>query len=190
MQASYYRDQVANISENLVPIRLDIELEGYKLRDSFMWNMKERFLTPEKFAELLCEDLDVATSVFAPMIVESIKAQIQEHQLVFLSEVPADEDMRITINLDIHFGTYSYRDRFEWDLSSSLSPEEFSRILASDLGLGGEFASLAAHAIHEQLLRGKAVLSAGGDEDEGAAIMMFREATRAVGVVGRVGERL
>ncbi|KAJ3203058.1 hypothetical protein HDU67_010429, partial [Dinochytrium kinnereticum] len=36
----YYRDQAANVTENLVPIRLDIDLENFKLKDSFMWNMK------------------------------------------------------------------------------------------------------------------------------------------------------
>jgi hypothetical protein len=28
------------VLENLVPIKLDIEVEGYKLKDNFMWNLK------------------------------------------------------------------------------------------------------------------------------------------------------
>lgn len=47
------------------------------------------------------------------------------------------------------------RDRFEWDVGSDLTPEEFSRQLAADLGIGGEFVSMIAHEIHEQLYRFK-----------------------------------
>ncbi|KAJ3111200.1 hypothetical protein HDU96_005900 [Phlyctochytrium bullatum] len=178
----YYREQVAQIAENLVPIKLDLEFEGFRLRDNFMWNLKvERFMTPQKFVELLCEDLNLSVATYGPIITDSIKAQLQEHMVSYQSEVPPEEDMRISINLDLQFGTYTYRDRFEWDLSSPLTPEEFAKMLAADLGLGGEFAALASHAIHEQLQRGKMVLAAGGDEDDGSAVMLFREATRAVG---------
>jgi hypothetical protein len=56
-------------------------------------------LTPEKFAELLCDDLDVPNSIVGVQVVESMKSQIQDHLNSFLNEVPADEDMRITINV-------------------------------------------------------------------------------------------
>lgn len=52
-------------------------------------------------------------------------------------------------------GRLNLRDRFEWDLSSDLTPEEFSRTLASDLGIGGEFVSMIAHSIHEQISKYK-----------------------------------
>ena len=38
--------------EVLVPIRLDMDIEGQKLRDTFMWNKTESMLTPEQFAEV------------------------------------------------------------------------------------------------------------------------------------------
>ncbi|KAI7871451.1 hypothetical protein BDF14DRAFT_1718984, partial [Spinellus fusiger] len=49
------------------------------------------------------------------------------------------------------------RDRFEWDLDNMASnaPEVFSRQLASELGVGGEYISIIAHAIREQLYRHK-----------------------------------
>jgi hypothetical protein len=49
------------------------------------------------------------------------------------------------------------RDRFEWDLADNTAgaPEVFSRQLASDLGIGGEFVAIIAHAIREQLYRHK-----------------------------------
>ncbi|KAJ3102242.1 Chromatin structure remodeling complex protein sfh1 [Phlyctochytrium planicorne] len=176
----YYRDQMAATTENLVPIKLEVDLEGFKLKDSFMWNMKEKFMTPEKFADLLCEDLDVPASTYSPIIVEIIKSQLQDHYNMFLNEVPFEEDTRITINLDIQFANFNYKDRFEWDLASPLTPAEFAKILAADLGLGGEFATLVAHAIAEKIAKGRAVTSVGGDEDE-AVVAMFQDTTKPVG---------
>lgn len=57
--------------------------------------------------------------------------------------------------LDLHVGGINLRDRFEWDVGSDLTPEEFSKQLAGDLGIGGEFVALIAHEIHEQLFRYK-----------------------------------
>lgn len=57
--------------------------------------------------------------------------------------------------MDLHVGGTNLRDRFEWDVGSDLTPEEFSRQLAADLGVGGEFVSIIAHEIHEQLYRFK-----------------------------------
>lgn len=41
----------------LVPIRIDLEMEGQKIRDTFTWNKNEQLVTPEIFAEILCDDL-------------------------------------------------------------------------------------------------------------------------------------
>lgn len=62
-------------------------------------------------------------------------------------------------------------DHIEWDLLSPLTPEEFSRTLAAELGLTGEAVPLIAHAVHEELLKHKkdaiewGVI--GGDRDAG-----------------------
>ena len=43
-------------------------------------------------------------------------------------------------------------DQFEWDLAEDKnSPEEFSRKLCADLGLGGEFATAILYSIRGQL---------------------------------------
>ncbi|KAI8838756.1 hypothetical protein BJ741DRAFT_663205 [Chytriomyces cf. hyalinus JEL632] len=193
-----YRDSAATISEMLVPIRLDLELEGMKLKDSFMWNLKERFITPKKFAEFLCEDLDVPASIYGAGIEESMKAQIAEHLANLSGEVPFEEDSRIVINLDILFNQYHLIDRFEWDLSSDMTPEQFALQLSQDLGLGSEFPPLVACAIHEQIAKVKNVVVAIGssnpqmnnidDVDEANLILgMLRESTRALDVGFRGG---
>jgi hypothetical protein len=114
----------------------------------------EPAMTPDKFAELICLDLDLSPSNYAPMVASLIKSQIQDYKRYYMShDYPIPEDSRVIIKLDITTGKIHLRDRFEWDLDSEISPEQFARILVSDLGLGGEFKTLIAHSIHEQLHR-------------------------------------
>lgn len=91
----------ANLAELLVPIRLDMEIEGQKLRDTFTWNkngtynlffilsylffkykiiFSESLITPEQFAEVLCDDLDLNPLPFVPAIAQSIRQQIEAFQ--------------------------------------------------------------------------------------------------------------
>lgn len=59
--------------------------------------------------------------------------------------------------LDLQIGKINLRDRFEWDLENTTgnAPEIFSRQLAAEVGLGGEYVCIIAHAIREQLYRHK-----------------------------------
>ncbi|KAG0023569.1 Chromatin structure remodeling complex protein sfh1 [Entomortierella chlamydospora] len=147
-------EAVADQDAILVPIRLDIDTDDYRLRDSFTWNVNEQLLTPEKFAEILCDDLDLSTAKFVPEIAQSIRNQIAEFEPIAEVQVPT-EGSRVVIQLDLHVGGINLRDRFEWDVGSDLTPEEFARQLTADLGIGGEFVSMIAHEIHEQLYRFK-----------------------------------
>ncbi|KAF8945143.1 hypothetical protein BGZ47_003184 [Haplosporangium gracile] len=147
-------DAVADQDAILVPIRLDIDTDDYRLRDTFTWNVNEQLMTPESFAEILCDDLDLSTAKFVPEIAQSIRNQIAEFEPVAEVQVP-NEGSRVVIQLDLHVGGINLRDRFEWDVGSELTPEEFSRQLTADLGIGGEFVTMIAHEIHEQLYRFK-----------------------------------
>ncbi|KAG0297708.1 hypothetical protein BGZ97_004244 [Linnemannia gamsii] len=147
-------DAVADQDAILVPIRLDIDTDDYRLRDTFTWNVNEQLMTPESFAEILCDDLDLSPAKFVPEIAQSIRNQIAEFEPVAEVQVP-NEGSRVVIQLDLHVGGINLRDRFEWDVGSELTPEEFSRQLAADLGIGGEFVTMIAHEIHEQLYRFK-----------------------------------
>lgn len=62
--------------ECLVPIRLDIECDGVKLRDCFTWNRNEQLVTLEQMAEVLCDDLDLNPINFVPAIVNAMKQQV------------------------------------------------------------------------------------------------------------------
>jgi len=134
----------------LVPIRVDLEIEGQKLRDTFTWNKNELLITPEIFAEIICDDLDLNPVPFIPAISQSIRQQLESHPSDNIIE--DNTDQRVIIKLNIHVGNVSLVDQFEWDMSEPQnSPEEFAKKLASELGLGGEFVTSIAYSIRGQL---------------------------------------
>ncbi|CAO3563005.1 unnamed protein product [Mortierella alpina] len=127
----------------------------------------ESLITPEHFAEVLCEDMQFPPQQFAPLIAKHIREQIQDYHLPVLSTtVPPLEDqdpvvqdegrpsqeLRILIKIDITVANTSLVDQFEWDIScSNNDPEHFAEVLAAELGLGGEFRTAIAHSIREQV---------------------------------------
>ncbi|KAM7443546.1 SWI SNF [Porites harrisoni] len=144
--------EAASQPEVLVPIRLDIDIDGQKLRDTFTWNKNETLISPEVFAEVLCDDLDLPPASFVPAVVQAIRQQIKQFDTD--SEIMLDQqtDQRVIIKLNIHVGNISLMDQFEWDLSEPQNtPEQFALSLCSDLGLGGEFATAIAYSIRGQL---------------------------------------
>ncbi|KAK6053494.1 SNF5 / SMARCB1 / INI1 protein [Cooperia oncophora] len=137
--------------EELVPIRLDMELDGVKLRDTFCYNKNEKLITPDLIAEMMCEDLDLPTSTFQPAIASAIYQQLEA-----AAEAPPLDpnvtDQRAIMKLNINVGNQSLVDQFEWDMSDpNNSPEQFARSLCAELGLGGEFTSAIAYSIRGQL---------------------------------------
>ncbi|GAB6028712.1 SWI SNF, matrix associated, actin dependent regulator of chromatin, sub b, member 1 [Chamberlinius hualienensis] len=146
--ASIYEN--ASQQESLVPVRLDMEIEGQKLRDTFTWNKNETLMTPEQFAEILCDDLDLSPVAFVPAIATSIRQQIEAYPTDNLLEEQTDQ--RVILKLNVHVGNISLVDQFEWDMSEKEnSPEQFALKLCSELGLGGEFVTAIAYSIRGQL---------------------------------------
>jgi len=148
----------ANVHENaaqaevLVPIRLDMDIEGQKLRDTFLWNKNETMLAAEQFAEVLCDDLDLNPLNFVPAIAAAIQQQVESFPSESDNLLKEQRDQRVVIKLNIHVGNISLVDQFEWDLAEETnSPEDFSRKICADLGLGGEFATAVLYSIRGQL---------------------------------------
>ncbi|CCJ30692.1 unnamed protein product, partial [Pneumocystis jirovecii] len=158
-------DQMKFAAENeevLIPIRLDLELDNYRLKDVFTWNMNEELITPDLFAQIMCADLDIPASIFAPQISSAIRTQIEEYAPVAEISLPENNDLRVIVNLSLHLSRHLLTDKFEWDLTSSLTPEVFAGQVCADLGLSGEFYPAIAHAIHEHVLRLKKEACEGG----------------------------
>ncbi|CDW56416.1 SWI:SNF matrix associated [Trichuris trichiura] len=155
--------------EILVPIRLDMEIDGLKLRDNFTWNkngrrffcsshasqadwrlFKELNMTPEIFAEILCDDLDLPPNTFVPAVAASIRQQLAAYCPE--SFTVDGTDQRVVIKLNINVGNISLVDEFEWDLSElEYTPEIFAQTMCIELGLAGEFLPAIAYSIRGQL---------------------------------------
>ncbi|KAL8944217.1 MAG: hypothetical protein Q9211_000686 [Gyalolechia sp. 1 TL-2023] len=151
--------------EELVPIRLDIEWDKIRLRDTFTWNLHDRITDPRSFAEGLVEDFKLPPEQCGP-IVDQVHSNIQEqirdfHPHVYIREEALDphlpyhaykdDEMRITIKLNITIGQQTLEDQFEWDINNPMNcAEDFARSLTQDLSLPGEFTTAIAHSIREQ----------------------------------------
>ena len=151
--------------EELVPIRLDIEWDKIRLRDTFTWNLHERITDLRSFAEGLVEDFKLPPEQCGP-IVDQVYSNIQEqirdyHPHVFIREEALDphlpyhaykdDEMRITIKLNITIGQQTLVDQFEWDINNPVNcAEDFARSMTQDLSLPGEFTTAIAHSIREQ----------------------------------------
>lgn len=159
------REMQKDRPEDLVPVRLDLEIEKLRLRDTFTWNVHEMIVDPQFFAEGLVEDFKIPfenSRPFIEQIKQSIEEQIQDfHPHLFFEEEPLDphlpytayknDDMRILIKLNVTIGNHSLVDQFDWDINNPTnSPEEFAERMASDLSLSGEFTTAIAHSIREQ----------------------------------------
>lgn len=70
---------VGDKKEDLVPIRLEIDYEGWKLRDTFTWNSSDDLTSYDDFAKNLCEDYGLPEANFIPLIRDSLAVQIAEH---------------------------------------------------------------------------------------------------------------
>ncbi|KAF2436181.1 SNF5-domain-containing protein [Tothia fuscella] len=151
--------------EELVPMRLDIEFDKIKLRDTFTWNLQDRVTPIDAFAETLVEDFLIPPEAI-PHVTHQVTLKIQEqlyeyYPHVFIKEEALDtnlpyhayknDEMRILVKLNITIGPNTLVDQFEWDINNPLnSPEQFATAMCHDLSLSGEFATAIAHQIREQ----------------------------------------
>ncbi|KAL1871872.1 hypothetical protein VTK73DRAFT_1840 [Phialemonium thermophilum] len=151
--------------EELVPIRIDVEWDKIKLRDTFTWNLHERLIMPELFAAQLVEDMGLKPPVDKP-VYDQVLAQMHEQLTDFYPFAFSEEDaldpelpysaykndeMRILVKLNITIGAHTLVDQFEWEINNPMnSPEEFAACMARDLALSGEFTTAIAHCIREQ----------------------------------------
>jgi SWI/SNF-related matrix-associated actin-dependent regulator of chromatin subfamily B protein 1 len=151
--------------DELVPIRLDIEWDKIRLRDTFTWNLHDRVVPPDLFAEQLVEDFKLPMDQCGQLVQQvsaSLQEQIQDfYPHVFIDEEALDphlpynayknDEMRITIKLNITIGQHTLVDQFEWEINNPAnSPEVFARQMTKDLSLAGEFTTSIAHSIREQ----------------------------------------
>jgi hypothetical protein len=141
----------------LVPIRIDLDDEGIRVIDFFSWNLNETQTTSEEFAEWYCKDMKLPDSMI-PLVVKSLQVQIEKYQNVLFNEhflrrlLCYDNDLLLTINLDVRLHETQLKDQFEWFLLNNEStPEEFAQKLCEDIHLNPSFIPIVSNAIREQI---------------------------------------
>ncbi|OCH92769.1 SNF5-domain-containing protein [Obba rivulosa] len=67
----------ADRPEQLVPIRLEFDVEHHKMRDTFVWNLNDPVVTPEIFAQSVVEDYSLPSTYHA-VITKSIQDQLSD----------------------------------------------------------------------------------------------------------------
>jgi SWI/SNF-related matrix-associated actin-dependent regulator of chromatin subfamily B member 1 len=157
--------QQADQHEELVPVRLDVDWDKVKLRDTFTWNLHERLLPIELFAAQLTEDMGLKPPLVQPVydqVTQQMHEQLNDFYPVVFSEEDAldpelpyaaykNDEMRILVKLNITIGQHTLVDQFEWEMNNPMnSPEEFAASMARELSLSGEFTTAIAHCIREQ----------------------------------------
>ncbi|KAF3183448.1 SWI/SNF chromatin-remodeling complex subunit [Orbilia oligospora] len=155
--------QQAETTDDLLPIRLDVHHDKIRLRDTFLWNLHERCIPIELFAEHLVEDyhLPISHGLVAAISKQIVDQVTDYHPHIFLEDTALDpqlpysayknDDMRILIKINVTIGEHTLTDQFEWDVNCpENSPEEFAQCLTREMSLSGEFATAIAHQIREQ----------------------------------------
>ncbi|KAJ7481525.1 hypothetical protein FB451DRAFT_1443853 [Mycena latifolia] len=69
----------ANRPEQLVPIRLEFDVEHHKMRDTFVWNLNDPVISPENFAQTVVEDYNLAPTYHA-VITKTIQDQLSDYR--------------------------------------------------------------------------------------------------------------
>ncbi|MCO5576102.1 hypothetical protein L7F22_029909 [Adiantum nelumboides] len=138
-------------AENLIPIRIDVEVDGQRFKDAFTWNPNELDVEITAFARRTVKDLNLPMA-FLPLIAQSIQTQVNEFRSYEGLEMIAGERVHC-LKLDLRVNSTVIRDQFLWDLGNLESdPEEFARCLCKDLELEDpEVGPAVAFAIREQL---------------------------------------
>lgn len=153
----YTPQQLADIADKedvLIPMRVALEFDGFRINEYFLWNANETVLTPEAFGSITCHDLDLPSN-FGHIFASGIRSQLSEYRQLAAVKLPEDCGIHVAMFLSVHVNQQLMEDKFEWDLGCNFPPEKFAKTVVADLGLSGEFYPAIAHALYEVILRMK-----------------------------------
>ncbi|KAF7837616.1 chromatin structure-remodeling complex protein BSH [Senna tora] len=135
--SAFYRTPVKfriPTADNLVPIRLDIEIDGQRYKDAFTWNPSDPDSEVVMFAKRTVKDLKLPPA-FVTQIAQSIQSQLAEFRSYEGQDMYAGEKI-VPIKLDLRVNHTLIKDQFLWDLNNFESdPEEFARNFCKDMDI-------------------------------------------------------
>ncbi|XP_061361567.1 chromatin structure-remodeling complex protein BSH isoform X2 [Gastrolobium bilobum] len=147
--SGFYRNPVKfrmPTAENLVPIRLDIEIDGQRYKDAFTWNPCDPDSEVVVFAKRTVKDLKLPPA-FVTQIAQSIQSQLAEFRSYEGQDMYAGEKI-VPIKLDLRVNHTLIKDQFLWDLNNFESdPEEIARIFCKDMGIEDPEVGIAIQSV-------------------------------------------
>ncbi|RPD76210.1 SNF5-domain-containing protein [Lentinus tigrinus ALCF2SS1-7] len=105
-------DEDAQRPEQLVPIRLEFDVEHHKMRDTFVWNLNDPIITPEIFAQSVVDDYGLASSYHA-IITKSIQEQLSDYKAH--SATFGEDGIMIDETEDILSGKFTEEETAWWE---------------------------------------------------------------------------
>lgn len=63
-----------------MPVRIDIDTDTHRIRDAFLWNIHESLSTPEEFAQIFCQDLELPAGQHVNVVAAQIRTQLDEYK--------------------------------------------------------------------------------------------------------------
>ena len=185
-----------NTSE-MIPCRLELDYEGYKLSDVFMLPSTP---TPSQsilnsIASQICQDYDLPADLFQPAIVKCLKDQVEEWHVYQGAlegmKVPYEEIGAVPMRLDVIVGLHRIEDRLEISLDPKDSNTETMSRFVEELKSPDEniltekeyaaFRPLILHNLLEQLmLWRKAIVFGGYHRDPRSNNLKFHDGDVAV----------
>lgn len=60
VQDASQRSKKITEKDELIPVRIDVEIEGKRFKENLCWNLNEPFMTPEAFAKIVAEEHDLS----------------------------------------------------------------------------------------------------------------------------------
>ncbi|ODV83170.1 hypothetical protein CANARDRAFT_226456 [[Candida] arabinofermentans NRRL YB-2248] len=145
-----------SLPELLVPIKLNVDSNGFKINDLFLWNLNELLITPELYINILSQDLELTKSLEL-LLLNQFKEQLEQFKLIESTIIPQlinEKEYHVILNLNISLDNQLYEDKIEWDLlNTNIKPEEFAKIIVKDMGLSRDFQIAIAYSIYDSIYK-------------------------------------
>lgn len=146
--------------DELVPCRLEVDYDGYKISDVLLVGEGETGEGLELIAGQLCVDYDLPTSPFAALFARLLREQMEEHGAYRSalaaagSTTPFVEMGPVMLRLDIIVGVTRLEDRVELSLDPATTTSAVLAQLAASYAdlLPPAFRPLILHNLLEQVL--------------------------------------
>eukprot|EP00854_Cymbomonas_tetramitiformis_P029271 gene29271-36430_t len=137
----------------LVPVTLDLNVNGRRLYDKFCWSSLVKGEELHKFAVTLLEDKKLPPE-FAAALATSIDDYIK--YMPWVQEVDdnlqGQRERLELIQLDFRLGSVYIKDQFMWDVfNPDCDPESFAAMFCKDLKLDAALLTPLTHEIRWQI---------------------------------------